>query len=299
MNRPVDVQQLRHHSFSRIEDAQLPLPKVLITLETVQKAGGFYETLANGPCTELTYVIPRSGGWRPAKCCFDIGDDLLQIGDLGPLILRPCGVPLRAFSEPEETGVSQILMCSFDDNFFADTTGLDSWSPQKLVRCNNLQSKAIALMMRRIALELTAPQFGAAIAIESLVQLILVEVARIFDPRRSLSVPVNRRLAPWQLRKIEEHLRDATNQWPTLSELAELCGVSAKHLSRVFSETTGMPIKKYSEQIRIERAKTLLGESHMAVKQVAATLGFPNPNYFSTAFHRATGATPTEFVRCS
>jgi AraC family transcriptional regulator len=151
-------------------------------------------------------------------------------------------------------------------------------------------------MMRRVAVELTTPQFGAPIAIESLTQLILVEVGRIFDPARSMPSPVSRRLAPWQLRKIEEHLREVSDHWPSLSELAQLCGISAKHLSRVFSETTGMPIRKYSEQIRVERAKALLNESYMAVKEVAATLGFPNANYFSTAFHRATGQTPSTFI---
>jgi len=292
------IKNFTNEIVTRQKNSLLPLPNTQVMLETISTAGGTYEVFANSPFTELTYVIPRSGGWRPAKCYFDIGDNPTRISDLGPLVLRPCGVPLRAFTDSETKGVAQVLMFRFDDNYFSDSTGLKEWTENELSHCNNLQSKIIAQMMQRVALELITPQFGSTCAIESLLQLILIEIARIFSQKKYNTISTGqRKIAPWQLRKIEECLRETTDHWPTLNELAQLCGISPKHLSRAFSETMDTPLSKYSEQIRVERAKALLRDSKLAVKQVAATLGFPNANYFSTAFHRATGETPTSFIR--
>ncbi len=47
--------------------------------------------------------------------------------------------------------------------------------------------------------------------------------------------------------------------------------------------------------LRIEKAKSLLKNREMSIKQVCLDSGYANPNYFSRIFKKWTGITPTEF----
>jgi AraC family transcriptional regulator len=104
------------------------------------------------------------------------------------------------------------------------------------------------------------------------------------------------KLAPWQLRRIEDYARDAACTHATsVAVFADLCGVSASHLARCFRQTTGTTVHAYVQSIRIERARTLLAESSLPLKEIAAACGFATPRYFSTAFRRAAGESPRSY----
>ena len=46
---------------------------------------------------------------------------------------------------------------------------------------------------------------------------------------------------------------------------------------------------------RMRRAKSLLGQSELQVKEVALSVGYQNPLAFSAAFKAYTGQSPTEY----
>jgi AraC family transcriptional regulator len=103
-------------------------------------------------------------------------------------------------------------------------------------------------------------------------------------------------LAPWQLRRIEDHARTAALAEPaSIAVFAKLCDLSASHLARCFRQTTGRTLRAFVEAIRMERACALLAESELPVKDIATASGFSTPRYFSTAFRRATGETPRAY----
>jgi AraC family transcriptional regulator len=95
------------------------------------------------------------------------------------------------------------------------------------------------------------------------------------------------------LRRIEERLKEVREP-PTLSELATLCNLSVRQLTRAFRASRGRSIGDYVEQSRLDQAKCLLA-TEASVKSIAYSLGFASPSSFSFAFRRATGETPREF----
>jgi AraC family transcriptional regulator len=108
--------------------------------------------------------------------------------------------------------------------------------------------------------------------------------------------PVIAKLAPWRLRRLQEHARSAAAPESTkIAFLADLCGVSASHLARSFRQTTGMTLRAYMESVRIDRARRLLAETEMPIKDVAGASGFSTARYFSSAFRRVAGDTPRDF----
>ncbi len=90
---------------------------------------------------------------------------------------------------------------------------------------------------------------------------------------------------------IKERIQDL----PTLSELAKCTGLSRTYLSFVFKEVTGMRLQDYLTQVRLEKAKDLLGNIDLKIKQIAHEAGFSDPNYFYRVFKKKTGLNPTNW----
>jgi AraC-like DNA-binding protein len=81
-----------------------------------------------------------------------------------------------------------------------------------------------------------------------------------------------------------------------LDELAERLEVSKAHLSRVFTQQTGISPGKYITRVKIEYAKLLLQDEDVSITYVAEASGFANANYFAKVFRRETGMSPSEYL---
>ena len=78
-------------------------------------------------------------------------------------------------------------------------------------------------------------------------------------------------------------------------ELAERCGLSKYHFIHLFRMCMGMTPYSYLIRIRMERAETLLQTGDMTVQEVAFVCGYNDPLYFSRAFSRHFGVSPTDY----
>jgi AraC-like DNA-binding protein len=79
----------------------------------------------------------------------------------------------------------------------------------------------------------------------------------------------------------------------TLRRCARDLNLNAAYLSAIFSRVVGLPFKSYLTQLRLEKAKLLLGDPAWSATQVAYTVGYASENRFRSAFKKATGAAPT------
>ena len=82
---------------------------------------------------------------------------------------------------------------------------------------------------------------------------------------------------------------------PALVELASFSGLSRTYLSHVFKEVTGMRLRDYLIQVRLDKAKELLSRIDLKIKEIAYDTGFSDPNYFCRAFKKKTGLNPTNW----
>jgi AraC-like DNA-binding protein len=101
-------------------------------------------------------------------------------------------------------------------------------------------------------------------------------------------------------RAIHEAMRrmaDPTPAAPPLPELAHGLGVSYTWFRRMFAHHTGLSPHQYRIQIRLGRARTLLSDTALTVKEVAFRCGFESEHYFSRLFKRKTGVAPGEWRR--
>ena len=93
----------------------------------------------------------------------------------------------------------------------------------------------------------------------------------------------------------KHYLSDHLTQEIRMEEAAKAAGVSLYHLSRLFKALTGMTMREYLQNERIEAAKRLLVSDEAAIPQIASLLRFCDQSYFTKVFHNKTGMTPMEY----
>jgi len=81
----------------------------------------------------------------------------------------------------------------------------------------------------------------------------------------------------------------------TLDDVAREINISPNYFSKLFKEETGENFIKYLTSIRMKKAKKLLKENKLSVKEISNLIGYNDPNYFSRLFKKMVGVTPTEY----
>lgn len=92
-------------------------------------------------------------------------------------------------------------------------------------------------------------------------------------------------------RKIHENLGEDLS----VAKLAEDLYVTPNYLSRLFKRTTGEGCNEYIVRKRIEKARALLEGSTLKVGEISQMVGYTDMNYFSLAFKKHTGMSPTKY----
>lgn len=82
---------------------------------------------------------------------------------------------------------------------------------------------------------------------------------------------------------------------PTVKYLADNVHLSASYLSDLLKKETGMNAQDHIHYFLIEEAKNILMHTDHTVSEVAYSLGFEYPQYFSKLFKQKTGQTPVEY----
>lgn len=115
-----------------------------------------------------------------------------------------------------------------------------------------------------------------------------------------LNVPAQKALgglAPWQERRAKELLLDDLRADRSISDLAAACGLSARHLTRAFKATTGLPPHRWLLRRRVERAKDLLEATDKDIAAIALACGFADQSHLTRVFHAMVGTSPGAWRR--
>ncbi len=78
----------------------------------------------------------------------------------------------------------------------------------------------------------------------------------------------------------------------SLDALAEWVGCHPDHLTRIFRRETGETLVAYIQRQRLERARALMVDSRLRVRDVARLVGFADPAYFCRVWRRRYGSSP-------
>ena len=80
-----------------------------------------------------------------------------------------------------------------------------------------------------------------------------------------------------------------------LKEIARAVNLSEPHLRSLFRAETGMTPAQYLKSLRMQKAKELLEETFLNVKQIMFQVGVNEKSHFARAFRQTYGLSPAEY----
>jgi AraC family transcriptional regulator len=226
------------------------------------------------------------------RFCMDGSTD--RFGRLGTTMFKPGRVPLHALSTWHQP---YSVRCIFSSEHFARLQPpSDQWDSRDLNACLNIHDASIDASMIRLAQEARAPGFATQMLIDACATSLMVELIRYLrgDKRKS-DVKATGGLSTRQLRLVQDRIVTAECTMPSIAELAALVGISSRHLTRAFKQSTGRTVGAYVESVQLSKAKLWLAETDLPIKVIAARLGFAHAANFSSAFLRSTLQSPNVF----
>ncbi|MGH4117517.1 response regulator transcription factor [Clostridium sp.] len=81
----------------------------------------------------------------------------------------------------------------------------------------------------------------------------------------------------------------------SLNDVAKSVNLSYNYLSKVFKDEIGKSFIDYLTELRIDKSMKLLANENISIKEICLKNGYNDPNYYSKAFKKITGMTPTEY----
>jgi len=90
---------------------------------------------------------------------------------------------------------------------------------------------------------------------------------------------------------IELHMHEKI----TVEKLSEAAYMSESTFYRAFRKKTGVSPIAFVNAVRLEKAKRLLVNSDMHIREIAEQVGFENGSFFWNSFHKHTGVTPAVY----
>jgi AraC-like DNA-binding protein len=192
------------------------------------------------------------------------------------VILRGGRFTFNAVNEPLLTGLLPSLVHIATD----DTS---SWRMQSLLRLNEAES--------------ARPGLGSEFIATRLLEVIFVEILRHEAMRGDreqtgllacLSDPVT-------TCALSAMHGSVAHNW-TVASLARLCGVSRSTFATHFRKIAGVGPIEYLLRWRMTLARDQLRAGRRSIAEIAFAIGFQSSSAFSTAFTKAVGCSPRQFM---
>ena len=214
---------------------------------------------------------------------------------LSRIMIVPPGQKVRSGSR---AGHFRSMRCVLDaDLIDGILQGRARWSEPSLRQAFSLSGGEIEWLLRRMYQEVRRGGFASNVAAAALARTLSVELIRRFRLNCAETGQGRRPdaggLAPWRMRLLRERVQ-ADGPVPGLAELADLCCLTERHLNRAFKRETGQTLGKFVKAAMVERARFLLTDTNMPVKEIARKLGFATSGSFAHAFRGGTGFLPSE-----
>lgn len=103
---------------------------------------------------------------------------------------------------------------------------------------------------------------------------------------------------PALLKEVREIIyRQLANPILNVDMLAEKLYMSRAKFYRKWKLVSNQPVSEYIKKLRLKEAKVLLKENKFSITETARSVGFSDPNYFSTSFKKEFGYSPSELMK--
>lgn len=184
------------------------------------------------------------------------------------------------------------IVCTYEPDIIAEwCENKLEWTELRLQSILNIKNRRIHGLLFQLSQEVQNLSSSNKNVIELYASQVAIELLRHI--RTTDEQRLAGGLSPWRLQMIDLRIDDFESQ-PTLDELAELCHISVRQLTRAFRISRDQPLGSYIAKRRADHAKLLIASGE-SIKSVAYTMGYSAPSNFTATFTRMTGESPRDF----
>ena len=194
----------------------------------------------------------------------------------------------------------------FDFSIFGKDAGYDKYlkpflTHEKKVNCYEPKGSPLNDQLKPLLLSLIEHRRGSYTTHEYLVKSHLFMIMHLLN-QHCVDAEDNElalRQTYEKLKKALYRVQLSYAQETSIQKAAAMCGFSESHFMKLFKELTGMSFTAYLVSYRLELAATQLVETDLNIIEIAGNCGFHNHSYFTRAFVKKYGTTPTQYRKFS
>lgn len=94
-----------------------------------------------------------------------------------------------------------------------------------------------------------------------------------------------------------EFIRQNYKKEISLSDVADLVGITPEYLSKLFAREMGINFSVFLREFRVSAAKRLLATGNYKIREVAEMVGYKDTKYFNKVFRSITGVSPSDYKK--
>lgn len=145
-----------------------------------------------------------------------------------------------------------------------------------------------------LSLALVGEDHGSSVSLACAKALVVVAQRQGGQSQFSpLLVPISDAATP--LGKVQAYVMEHVREAFPVERLAEIAGVSARSIARLFVRELSVTPHEYVEGVRLDHARNLLESTEAALKAIAFDCGFAGPDQMRSAFQRRLNVTPVQY----
>ena len=173
--------------------------------------------------------------------------------------------------------------------------GLGYFESLKQPLVEDTNAPLLTLIFSGILNELENPGIGSKCVVEALMKQVLIVLLRRTLAGQNISTPLYLTVANPKLAFVINTIQDSHGERLSIPNLASLVGMTAFGLTQEFERVFGESLLEYIQGVRLHQASTLLTQTDLPIKYIAASVGFASRSHFSRAFRKRQGEDPTSF----
>lgn len=229
---------------------------------------------------EFFYVISGKGQFLVNNTSFDIKEDDLII--------------VNANVEHTETSKNNLPL----EYIVVGIEGLDfhtydqSYTEGYSVHNYREYKHEILFYLKTLLLEMNNPDDYSSELIQNILTILLINIIR--RTKTSLNVSTAKKTTK-ECEYIEKYINDYFKEHITLDKLSEITYLNKYYLVHAFKRYKGISPINYLTLRRIDEAKLLLKTTDHSINTIAITVGFSGLSYFTQAFKKTVGLTPSQY----
>ena len=141
------------------------------------------------------------------------------------------------------------------------------------------------------------PALGGRQVIKNYLEILLISLMRhendhgggkaVFLPREQFEEHVSDRVIEY----MKEHIRE----WLEIEDICCALHYNKSYIFKQFKKATDCTVMSYFMKLKVEKAKEMLRETTLSIREISKYLSFGTSNYFSKTFKKITGYTPTTY----